>query len=629
MVANDYPADTFYHIDWHTSGALANGSGSARAPYYGVGPTPDVYFDGVDNVLGAGDSLSAYAAYSPIMAAHLTDPAHSKAMVAASVDLNRDTMMGSVTVDVEVAPGETISLPGNCSIRAALIENDISSAPVGEPHTGNTLWHHVGRMMIFETTLTATNSGDQQQVVQGFAIDPSWNPDNLEVIAWVQRNTNDVVLQAAKATNQYTVDVADLDPLVGKVAGVPADYDVQVTYTGSVADDVTITLDESALPVGWDAEIEWMATTYPTSLTIPGMTNGQMESVIIRTIPGIGPAPRAGTGLGTVTVETAPVSNTSVAVQRAYHTFSNTPALLFVDDDNGAAFEAPFLTGIGGAGYFAVTRDVQALGNPGVADMTDYDAVIWSTGALETQTIGVPAQTSLQTYLDGGGAFFLSSHGYLDHQGITSFTSTYLGVTAFVADGLAASATGVPGDPIGNGLSFALAPPFTDRTDHVTPGLSTVWLEGPAGADIGVRYDSGVFKTVFMSAPFEGVPGVDQPILMDRILDWLVGNSVVDAPQVDVATRGDLTLWQNTPNPFRGDTEIRFELPRAGVVDLAVFDVGGRRVASLLSGSLGSGRHAATWNGRGVDGSPAASGVYFVRLTTPERTVTRDMLLLK
>jgi hypothetical protein len=300
-----------------------------------------------------------------------------------------------------------------------------------------------------------------------------------------------------------------------------------------------------------------------------------------------------------------------------------------VDDDNGAAFETHFTGALTAAGYSSVTRNVQVLGNPGTGDLTGYDAVIWSTGALETQTIGVPAQTSLQTYLDGGGAFFLSSHGYLDHQGITSFTSTYLGVNAFVADGLAASATGVAGDPIGNGLAFALAPPFTDRTDHLTPGLSTVWLEGPAGADIGVRHDSGVFKTVLLSTPFEGVPAPDQPVLMDRILDWLVGSGVVGAPQVDPAARVELTLWQNTPNPFRSDTEIRFELPRAGVVDLAVFDVGGRRVASLLSGSLGSGRHVATWNGRGVDGSPAASGVYFVRLTTPERTVTRDMLLLK
>ncbi|MGQ0722599.1 MAG: T9SS type A sorting domain-containing protein [Candidatus Eiseniibacteriota bacterium] len=629
MLANDYPPDTFYHIDWHTSGALANGSGSARAPYFGVTATPDIYFDGIDNVLGAGDSLSAHAQYAPIMSSHQTDPSHSKAIVSAGLDLNRDTMTGSITVDVEVAPGETITLPANCSIRAALIENDIDSFPGLEPHTGNRIWHHVGRMMIFETTLTITASGEQQQVVQGFAIDPNWNPDNLEAIAWVQRNTNRVTLQAAKATNQYAVEVADLDPLVGKVAGVPADYDVQVTYTGSVPDDVTITVDESALPAGWDAEIEWMATTYPTSLTIPGMTNGQMEAVIIRTIPGVGPAPRAGTGLGTITVETAPVSNTSVAVQQTYHTFSNTPALLFVDDDNGAVFETHFTSALAGSGHSAVTRNVQTLGNPETGDMTDYDAVIWTTGALETQTIGVPAQTSLQTYLDGGGAFFLSSHGYLDHQGITSFTSTYLGVNSFVADGLAASATGVAGDPIGNGLSFALAPPFTDRTDHVTPGFATTWLEGPAGVDIGVRYDSGVFKTVFMSAPFEGVPALDQPILMDRILDWLTGTGAVDAPQVDAAARSELTLWQNTPNPFRSDTEIRFELPRAGVVDLAVFDVGGRRVASLLSGPLGSGRHAATWNGRGVDGSPAASGVYFVRLTTPERTVTRDMLLLK
>jgi hypothetical protein len=533
-------------------------------------------------------------------------------------------MTGTITVDVEVAPGETIGTPQNCTIRAALIENNISSAPIGEPNTGNTIWNFIGRLMIFETTLTVSGSGQQQQVVQGFTIDPAWNPDNLEALAWVQRDSNRAVLQAAQATSQYAVDVVDLDPLVGKVAGVPADYDVQLTYTGSVTDDVTITLDESALPAGWDAEIEWQSTTYGSSLTIPGMTTGQMEPLIIRTTPA------AGSGVGTVKVTTAPVSNTSVGVTETYHTFTNTPALLFVDDDNGATYETQYQAAITGAGHAAVTRSVQLEGNPVTTDMTGYDAVLWNTGALETQTIGPTNQVSIQQYLDGGGKFFLSSHGYLDHQGITTFTSGYLGVTSFVADALAASATGVALDPIGDALSFTLSPPFADKADNVTPGLATTWLEGPTGGDIGVRYDSGVFKTVFMSAAFEGVPALDQPTVMGRILDWLVGSGgATDVRPTDLPAPGELTLWQNSPNPFRGETTIRFDVPHDGVVDLAVFDIGGRRVANLLSGAIVSGRHVATWNGRDVEGRRTAAGVYFVRLTTAERTVTKDMVLLK
>jgi hypothetical protein len=83
------------------------------------------------------------------------------------------------------------------------------------------------------------------------------------------------------------------------------------------------------------------------------------------------------------------------------------------------------------------------------------------------------------------------------------------------------------------------------------------------------------------------------------------------------------------PNPFSGTTRIDFVLPAAGRVDLAVYDVAGRLVSSLVSETLGAGPHSASWDGVGANGRSAAAGTYFVRLNSGGRSETRRVLLLK
>lgn len=88
-------------------------------------------------------------------------------------------------------------------------------------------------------------------------------------------------------------------------------------------------------------------------------------------------------------------------------------------------------------------------------------------------------------------------------------------------------------------------------------------------------------------------------------------------------------LGANFPNPFNPSTSIPFSLERAGKVSLRVFDVSGRLVATLLDGAQPAGTHVTTWDGRGLDGSPVASGIYFVRLDAAGKSATRKMTLLK
>ncbi len=91
----------------------------------------------------------------------------------------------------------------------------------------------------------------------------------------------------------------------------------------------------------------------------------------------------------------------------------------------------------------------------------------------------------------------------------------------------------------------------------------------------------------------------------------------------------EFELHQNYPNPFNPVTTISFSLPRTVGVKLAVFNVEGQLVRSLLDRSMGAGVHMVTWDGHDNNRLPVSSGVYFYRLETASFANTRKMLLLR
>ncbi len=74
-------------------------------------------------------------------------------------------------------------------------------------------------------------------------------------------------------------------------------------------------------------------------------------------------------------------------------------------------------------------------------------------------------------------------------------------------------------------------------------------------------------------------------------------------------------LSQNHPNPFNPSTTIRYTIPGAGIVYMAVYDVNGRHVRTLVDGVADAGHHTVKWDGLDAAGRPSASGVYICRLT--------------
>jgi len=97
----------------------------------------------------------------------------------------------------------------------------------------------------------------------------------------------------------------------------------------------------------------------------------------------------------------------------------------------------------------------------------------------------------------------------------------------------------------------------------------------------------------------------------------------------DLASPLKLSLEGNYPNPFNPLTVIKFSVPDARNVDLAVYDVRGIRVSTLVSDVLDAGHHEVTWMGRDDAGRSVASGSYFYRLSSGGKTVVGKMLLMK
>jgi hypothetical protein len=82
------------------------------------------------------------------------------------------------------------------------------------------------------------------------------------------------------------------------------------------------------------------------------------------------------------------------------------------------------------------------------------------------------------------------------------------------------------------------------------------------------------------------------------------------------------------PNPSRGTAvAIRFGLARADQVDLRVFDVSGRMLKTLASGSFAAGPYRMTWDGTDDSGARVQPGIYFYRLVTEEGTLSRSVTL--
>jgi hypothetical protein len=112
----------------------------------------------------------------------------------------------------------------------------------------------------------------------------------------------------------------------------------------------------------------------------------------------------------------------------------------------------------------------------------------------------------------------------------------------------------------------------------------------------------------------ESNANISNPPLVDTF-DYV---GIAETPPPD-----HFSLNEISPNPVSGLTVVRFTLGRTTHLTLKVYDVAGNVVTVLEDGSRNAGYHSAEWNTKDV-----ASGIYFIKLLTPEFTAYRKVTVL-
>ncbi|MCP4583699.1 MAG: T9SS type A sorting domain-containing protein [candidate division Zixibacteria bacterium] len=153
--------------------------------------------------------------------------------------------------------------------------------------------------------------------------------------------------------------------------------------------------------------------------------------------------------------------------------------------------------------------------------------------------------------------------------------------------------------------------------------------------------DNGDFRLMAIECgdPYDS-PCIDMgyPGILDTILncDWGLGSErsdmgaysggelAVDINESIVAVPKTTLLAKNYPNPFNAATSIKYELPRQAHVTIEIYDILGRKVASLVDRQQLAGYHQAVWQADGF-----SSGMYFYKLQAGDYSETKKMLLLK
>lgn len=174
--------------------------------------------------------------------------------------------------------------------------------------------------------------------------------------------------------------------------------------------------------------------------------------------------------------------------------------------------------------------------------------------------------------------------------------------------------------PINNGLSGSGEALFLYNSnsflvDSLTYTDQAPWPVSPDGdgptLELIYPYLDNSAPDSWQSSPGHGSPGSDNSMFTSNETKGSELPSSID-------------LLQNYPNPFNPSTTISYQLPVDSKIELKVFDMLGREVATLVNGRMEAGFHQITFNG-----SELASGIYIYRLNAGNTIITRKLTLIK
>jgi hypothetical protein len=156
------------------------------------------------------------------------------------------------------------------------------------------------------------------------------------------------------------------------------------------------------------------------------------------------------------------------------------------------------------------------------------------------------------------------------------------------------------------------------RFNTQTNTWSSLGTGSSNGVNNYVRALAVVGNEVFVGGVFTEAGGVSA----NYVARWNSGTSRVE--QLSSTAPKTFLLEQNYPNPFNPSTTIRYQLPVASEVKLEVYDVLGKKIATVVNERQSAGSYQVVWNASGL-----SSGTYFYRLQAGTFVETKKMIMVK
>ncbi len=289
-------------------------------------------------------------------------------------------------------------------------------------------------------------------------------------------------------------------------------------------------------------------------------------------------------------------------------------------------------------------------------NLQDYNLVIWILGEEGTaaESFSGVEQQKVAAFLENGGKLFVSGSeiGYdLVAKGTSSdknFYRDYL-KAQYIRDKVPAYQMVALHGGIFSGLSTINFDDGThgtynvDYPDGIKPvdgaqlNLTYAGYDENTYGGAGIQY-VGPFgqgqhtgQLVYLAVGFETLyPRATRDSVMARILDFFTNPTGIEAQPQPTITATFL-LEANYPNPFNPNTTIPVTIykARSQPAQLAIFDITGRRIRTLIEERLAPGHYTFQWDGRDDHGIPVAAGTYFYRFRLGNEQAIRKMILLK
>ncbi len=287
-----------------------------------------------------------------------------------------------------------------------------------------------------------------------------------------------------------------------------------------------------------------------------------------------------------------------------------------------------------------------------LVSLGDYEVVHWILGTESTadETFSSAEQEIVKEYLQNGGSLMVSGAEIawdLDNKGSSSdkaFINDYLKAsyqldspdnktsTYYSTQAVSGSLfDGISSISFDNGTKGSYDVQYPDVLTATNGGENALTYSGVSTQQVAAVQFKGVFpngnipgKMVYLGFPFETIyPESARIEVMNLIMDFMESKATSTSENEELFAK-KFDLKQNYPNPFNPTTQIDYTLSNPNHVSLSVYNSVGQTVAMLEDSFKSMGKHSVTWNAQTL-----SSGMYFYRLTTPEGSITRKMMLIK